>query len=645
MEKSNVFEGFEIWFAEKQMKAKMYLTICLIILLLYSPFFILFLKIVYPYKMYNFLVWIKSLWYNIFNPAKAMNVIICKSGKCVVKTANAVDVYQVWKGYYVKFFFKLLFNFIIGYLFLLVVFLRPCVNFFKKKSKEVNKKKIKRGTKIWKPDELAKEIEGKYNNLCLPLCKEIKQPCEIETRHTFIIGQTGTGKTTQLINVIQKLRDREEKAVIFDLKGDYLSLFYEPEHDIIFNPLDKRCVEWNIFLDIENERQTIDFAQSFIPDAKKTDGTEKFFRDAARDVFAAILQRLMLCDHPKNKDVWEKLSGPLEKILELIKGHVATSYLCTTDGKIATNQAAGVRATITQYCRIFRELSLLDGDFSFRKWIRQDGPGFLFLPVPPQYKTLLKPCISAVVNILVNEMLSLPDDLKRRRFFIVDELGALQKLPSLIEGLTLGRSKGISLWLGIQDFGHVDQMYGRELRETIWNNCMTKIILRVDSPDTANFLASSLGQVEVEEAKKTHGMGVEDNRDGLSITRQKRIIPVFLSSEIQTIPDLTAVIKIGEYIAYPCSIARNNLEQKFPGFVEREDKKKDEKKKMVEGENNKEGDQDKQIKQEEKEKNDKSKSRFDDKEAQKEEEQTQQGEEEETETVEAEVKDEEISLF
>jgi type IV secretory pathway TraG/TraD family ATPase VirD4 len=189
--------------------------------------------------------------------------------------------------------------------------------------------------------------------------------------------------------------------------------------------------------------------------------------------------------------------------------------------------------------------------------------------MPPQFATLLSPLITVVVNIVIKELLSLEDNLQRRRFVICDEIAKLGKLDSLIDGLTLGRSKGLSMWIGTQDFGKMDTIYGRAVRETLWNNTVAKIILRTDAPDTADYISRALGEAEVEEGRKSYSMGVADYRDGLSFSRQEKVKRVLLPAEIQAIKDLTAVIKLGHFApAYPCKIVRKNLIRREPAFSE-----------------------------------------------------------------------------
>ena len=106
----------------------------------------------------------------------------------------------------------------------------------------------------------------------------------------------------------------------------------------------------------------------------------------------------------------------------------------------------------------------------------------------------------------------------------------------------------MSVWLGIQDYGRVDILYGRSIRETLWNNALTKVVLRVEAPDTARYLSSSLGEAEVEVAGGENlSMGPEEHRDGFSIHRTEHIKPLVLPSEIQTLEDLTCFVRVGPF--------------------------------------------------------------------------------------------------
>ena len=52
-------------------------------------------------------------------------------------------------------------------------------------------------------------------------------PRDEEIKHVFCIGRPGTGKTVLLSQIVERLRERNEKAVIYDFKGDYVSRFFD----------------------------------------------------------------------------------------------------------------------------------------------------------------------------------------------------------------------------------------------------------------------------------------------------------------------------------------------------------------------------------------------------------------------------------
>jgi len=36
--------------------------------------------------------------------------------------------------------------------------------------------------------------------------------------------------------VLERLKERGERGIVYDFKGDYVSRFYNPDTDILFNP-------------------------------------------------------------------------------------------------------------------------------------------------------------------------------------------------------------------------------------------------------------------------------------------------------------------------------------------------------------------------------------------------------------------------
>jgi type IV secretory pathway TraG/TraD family ATPase VirD4 len=78
--------------------------------------------------------------------------------------------------------------------------------------------------------------------------------------------------------------------------------------------------------------------------------------------------------------------------------------------------------------------------------------------------------LSLFIELAGKRVLSLPDDLQRRFFFFIDEFGTLNNIPTM---RTNGRSKGMSIWIAIQDIGQIERIYGMDLSQTIVNSCAT----------------------------------------------------------------------------------------------------------------------------------------------------------------------------
>lgn len=100
-------------------------------------------------------------------------------------------------------------------------------------------------------------------------------PWRREQGHTMLVGTTGTGKTVALTELVDEIRERKERAVIFDLTGAFIESFYEPERDVILNPLDARCPAWSVFNDCTSRAEFHAAAESLVP--QDGGGAEQFW--------------------------------------------------------------------------------------------------------------------------------------------------------------------------------------------------------------------------------------------------------------------------------------------------------------------------------------------------------------------------------
>ena len=423
-------------------------------------------------------------------------------------------------------------------------------------ARELHQTKYVRGTQLVQAKELACLIKNRFGERGLfgkkvkglKLTKTLTLPDAVITSHICILGTTGVGKSTLIKTLLEQVREKhpDDLAIIFDIKGEYLSAFYK-DGDLIFNPLDKRCIHWNLFSDIKDTIEISDIARAFIP---LKEGQNSYFYNAAKDVFASILEILWKKQEWSYERLWEVITMNPRDLLEFLtkNSHLGGAIGAQHISKPDSPQTQGVIATAIEHLHPIRTLiGLLDKNngISLREWL-QKGKGWLFLPYLPAYSSLLAPLFTALVNLLMIESLMQPDYPPRRIFFVLDELGNLLTLPKLSTIVAVGRSKNVSVWLGTQTIAKLDVRYTPGVCKDVLNNCNTKILFRVTDPDTAKFCEQLLGQQEFEERKKSYSLGVENVRDGVSFQRVDVTKPIVLASEFYNLPNLHFFIKIAD---------------------------------------------------------------------------------------------------
>lgn len=446
--------------------------------------------------------------------------------------------------------------------------------FFSKKAKRKEQTTFLRGSQIVTEKEFLSLLRGVETYL--PIGHKIKMPVEKEVQQTMIIGSTGTGKSQLLNAFLEKIKERGDRAIIFDPKPEFIKNFYsEEDGDLIFNVIDDRCLRWSLFNDIHDEnfsmiRTNISaISNSLIPEPVQGD-PNSYFSFAARDVFEGVLFSCLQKNEVENKDIWNLLSAPrniLASTFFAIPEARAGFRHLEDEGKTASN----ILSTLMAHTKFFEIMQDINGDFSIKNWVKNQKKGAIFVVNTPKVRDLMKPALSLLIDLAGREILSLEDDPKRRIFFLIDEFGALQRLSSLIDLLTIGRSKGAALVLASQDLGRVKNLYGPNLVNTLVNNCSTLINLRINEPETASYLEKLYGEFEVIEPEKSLSVGPNQVRDSLSTGMREKKKSLVLASELSSLPDLHFYTRISPWPPVKSFIEYAKREQRQPSLILRKD--------------------------------------------------------------------------
>ena len=356
-----------------------------------------------------------------------------------------------------------------------------------------------------------------------------------EQAHTLVLGATGSGKTKIIQDVVRQLDSRGAKAVIVDIKGDYISQFYDEKRgDIILNPLDMRGSNWSFFSETDALRGFDTIAKTLMPD----EGRDPFWVNAARRIFGEI-SILYSNDNLSLSEFANKILNADIKFLEkLLSGTQAKHLVDSTAEKTVTC----VLMMLSVHLAPFRLYNRSDKIFSISKWIKDAAAhNFLFISTSTEVKGTLNPLTQMQVDIAINALCSIQNNTisnNRQIWFILDELPYFdQGLPNLKDGLTMSRSFGGAFVLGTQDMSSLSKIYGHDLSRVIANNCRNKLIMNVDDSYTAKWCSELLGDGEIEEWHEGISYGAHEMRDGVSsnkIRRLKRTVLPAEFSQLQT---------------------------------------------------------------------------------------------------------------
>lgn len=433
---------------------------------------------------------------------------------------------------------------------------------FRRRSRREFRERTRRGTSLAGETELARQLPapGRF-----PLSRRLMLPASYETQHVFCAGASGTGKTVFLSRAIATARPLKVKAIIHGGKdGELAARFFDPQRDQIFNPFDARSLSWNIFDCIRDDSDFDAVAASIVP---KHATREQFFTNAARDLLSGILRYCAEAGERSNAAVWRCLQRPASELYRLLVsiGSEAAAYI-----ESATPQTQSCISTLMQHARIFRYLTGEDTrpQFSLHDWVQDDDQqGFIFLTTRTKQRESLKGLMALFINSLSNEILSLRDDPGRRIMLFIDEFGVLPPMHAVKELLTLGRSKGCSFWIGIQEKAQLDEIYGDNVANTIINQCNTYAIFRMNDTRSAEYFSLLFGERESQSMESSYSSAARDRRETETYRSATRTSRLVLPAEIQELPNLHYYLKIHNHPVTRAQSVYRDYPLVAPAFV------------------------------------------------------------------------------
>lgn len=421
-----------------------------------------------------------------------------------------------------------------------------------------------RGAQLVKGPELAKMMEDRedtapYSIAGVPMRKGS------ETLHTMIGGAQGTGKSQQFIRLMQQVRARGKRAIVYDPSGEFTRMFYREGIDVLMNPLDKRSPNWNMWREIQRDYHFDNMANGLIPDPAEAD---PFWAQAGRMVLKDVIRVLGRENRRTNADLYNAIArSNLDAMHALLIGTAGATYVDPTTERTGMS----LKMTIQNQLESFRFLPDTGEAFSIREWVQNDSDSWMFITAREELREALKPVLSLWIDTAIKAVLGLEPTHRERLWFFIDELPTLQKLDILKLALTNTRKYGLCMVIGIQDFSQLNEIYGQHQARTIISGCQTKLLLRVTDGEAARLLAKLMGEAELDEKEETLSYGLSSSRDGVSVFARRNLRDIVLTSEVLTLPDMHGYMTIpGDYPVAKVAYQYEETPIIADGFIERQ---------------------------------------------------------------------------
>lgn len=388
----------------------------------------------------------------------------------------------------------------------------------------------------------------------------VRIPRHEENSHFVLAGDSGTGKSSLMRQILTQVRERGETAVVYDPALEFTPQFFDPNRDVILNPTDQRMPFWTPSDEVQYPAEALALAGSLFPD-KPHENT--FFTESARKIFAHLLRYRPT---PQDLTAWMKDMNEVDR-------RIAGTELEAMVPVSAAGQRAAVQGTLNQAAAAFQLLpreSEAKGRWSAAAWARE-RKGWLFLPSTPTQRESLRPLLSMWLDSLILRLMEHGQKEARPVWFILDELASLQQLPQLPTVITESRKANVCLVLGFQGRSQLEALYGRQA-EAMLSQPMTKIFLRTSEPHAAEWISKSIGDVEMTRLEQSQTQGfpllLTPNQNSRTWSWQRRTEPLVMASTIGGLRNLTGYLKSQDFVV-PISFPYFRPVPCQPGFLPR----------------------------------------------------------------------------
>ncbi|MGG1955108.1 type IV conjugative transfer system coupling protein TraD [Enterobacter cloacae] len=420
-----------------------------------------------------------------------------------------------------------------------------------------------------KPAEVNKLLRqnGELSDLRVADLHMVKRA---EVMNFLMHGTINVGKSTIIRWLLDYIRKRGDRAIIYDSGCTFTETHYNPSTDFILNAHDERCANWQMWGECIDAVDYDNLAASLIPVEGESD---PFWVSSSRTICADLAIRMSVDpDRSIEKFLKTLLSLSMKSLREYL---VNTPSANLVEEKIEKT-AISIRSVVTNYAKALRFLQGLDDGtkppFTIREWMTQEryDSSWLFISTQARHRKSVRPLISLWVSLATLLLQSMGENSERRVWFILDEAPSLQRIPELAETLAEARKFGGCFVLGMQNMAQLVHVYGRELAKSIFDLMNTRMYGRSPSAEMAKVVEEELGNQRKRKIREQNSYGLDQVRDGVSLGKDEVNNPIVDYEQIMRLPNLNFYVRLpGEYPVVRLKLKYRPFKKRHAGLIER----------------------------------------------------------------------------
>lgn len=330
-----------------------------------------------------------------------------------------------------------------------------------------------------------------------------------ETKHFFIVGGTGSGKSVAAWRIITAAAARGDRQLIFDFKGitEKMPATVLPSGRIsepmLVCPWDSRSAIWDVAADVRCKSGARDFAARMVQESG-----DPMWSNSARGVLTGCV--VFLQKTKKTSWTWSDLahvvSLPRADIAKILEEHHPEALRAIEHGG---KTADSILINLAAYVAPIFDLALAWPDsayatrqkISFQCWTAspKSSQRTIIIRTSSAFRELSASLAPAIIGAIAAKISDLPDiePEKNALWIVADEFPRLGKIDDWGQFLDVGRSKSIRAVTVVQTVSQIKKLYGEDVMDS-WTSLVATSIFGKSKGKTAEWISRAVGKRDIE---------------------------------------------------------------------------------------------------------------------------------------------------